>query len=89
MSRNLKDVITNILNEIPDSEVDLISQLKDNRDSVTFSAPEMLPLWWGEVQSSLLSYLPEVPNEEWQFKILSIFSTKSVNELKSIFEGVR
>lgn len=60
--------------------------MKDNQSSVCFSAPELLSMWWDEVHDTLCNHIPEIPNEEWQFKVLSIFSTKSVEELKEIFK---
>jgi len=84
MDRNLETVIKNIINEIPNSEESFISQLKDNQSSVHFAAPELMNMWWNEVHSTLCSYIPEKPNQEWQFKVLSIFSTRSVGELKQL-----
>lgn len=86
MSRNLEDVIEEMIKEIPSSEQRFINQLKDNQTSVNFSAPELLGMWWDEVHGTLCSHIPEIPNEEWQFKVLSIFSTKSVEELKEILK---
>jgi len=46
-----------------------------------------MSMWWNEVHETLWCFIPEKPSEEWQFKILSIFSTKSVEELKEILLG--
>ena len=85
MARNLDEVIVEMLTEIPESEQDLIIELRDNLSSVVYAAPELISMWWQEVYSTLWGHMPEHPTEEWQYKILSIYSTKSMDELRKIF----
>ena len=80
--RNLCDVIEHILNEIPEIEQDLISTLNDILQSVYCTAPELMRFGWEEVYNTLWNYIPEPPIKEWQYEVLSIFSTKPKEELK-------
>ena len=84
MNRNLVNIIQQMIDEIPITEQDFINSLKDNQNSVSYAAPELMSMWWNEVHETLWYFIPEKPNKEWQFKILSIFSTKTVEELKEI-----
>ena len=70
--RNLIDVIDQIINEVPKTEQELIDVLKDIQESVRCAAPELISMWWTEVQGALLDNLPGKPTKEWQYKILSI-----------------
>jgi hypothetical protein len=84
MSRDLKNVIENMMTEVPENEFDLICSLKSKQESVKFSAPELMDMWWQEVYDCLMYYIGENPKEEWEYKVLSVFSTKSVQELKAL-----
>jgi len=84
MSRSLVNVIQEAINEIPETEIKFIKQLKHNQRNVPFTAPELMYIKWDEIHSILWKYIPEKPTEEWHFKVLSVFSTKSVDELKKI-----
>jgi len=86
MNRNLVNIIQQMIDEIPITEQDFINSLKDNQNSVSYAAPELMSMWWNEVVDTLWDFIPETPTEEWQFKVLSIFSTKTVDELKRIFK---
>ena len=82
--RDLSNILQQIINEIPITEQEFTNNLKDNLSSVSCAAPELINMWWNEVHETLWNFIPEKPNKEWQFKILSIFSTKTVEELKEI-----
>ena len=87
MDRNLHNVIENMIREIPEIEGGgLILSLKSKQESVRFSAPELMYVWWEEVHSCLMYYFGEKPSEEWEYKVLSIFSTRTVEELKEFFK---
>jgi hypothetical protein len=85
MNRNLENVIEDTIKEIPESECNLICSLKSKQESVSLSAPELMYIWWQEVHDCLMYDIGEKPTEEWQYKVLSIFSTKTIEELKVIF----
>lgn len=82
--RNLKDVIDNIINVSENIELNL--RLKSIRSSVDFTAPEVMHIRWNQVHETMLEHTltkDNKPEFEWQYKVLSIFSTRSVEEIKS------
>lgn len=84
--RDLSKVLNDILNVIPKPEEDLIISLCKIRESVRYSAPELIGMWWDEVHSILMSYITENPIQDWQYEVWSIFTTKSVDELKELLK---
>jgi hypothetical protein len=87
-SRNLYKVIEQMLKEIPTDQENFIGSLKDNLNSVSYSAPEAIGFWWGQVYNTLRYYLPNKPIEDWHFKVMSIFSAITVDELKKEYEKI-
>jgi hypothetical protein len=73
-----------MIKEIPESETGLLTALKSKQESIMFASPELMSLWWGETCNCLKDYMGEGPNEEWQYKVYSIFSTISADEIKRI-----
>lgn len=55
--RDLYSLINRMLEVIPETEDDLRDELKDERNSVSYAAPEMMPMWFGEVQETLDTYV--------------------------------
>ena len=86
--RNLSEVINRILSEVPATEEDLIEQLKDVLNSLAYSAPENILMWWDETHCIIMDYVPDPPKEKWQWIILSIFSTKPIKELKKLSKEI-
>jgi len=86
MDRNLVNIIQKMICEIPKTEIKFINRLKTSQQNVLFTAPELRYLRWEEVHETLWGFIPNMPTEEWQFKVLSIFSTKTLDELKEIFK---
>lgn len=82
--RNCYKVICEMLSYIPKSETKLISDLNWNKEDSRYKAPEEV-IQWQRTAATLRNHF-EIPKENWQFKILSIFSTKSVEELKTAVE---
>lgn len=80
--RNLVTVLNEIIEVIPKENDEMINHLKHLRESASYSAPEVMYMWWNLVHESLLDYISDIPKEEWEWKVFSIFSTKSVEELK-------
>lgn len=81
--RNLVDVINEMVESIPESETDLIEELERIKsDQIQWTAPENM-VRWEEVSYALQDYLynPQ-PTKEWEYVVLSIWSTKSVEEIK-------
>jgi len=78
--RDCCQVIIDMLNEIPDSEIEIIEALKINYEDAFFKAPE-LNIQWIQTSETLQNYIP-LPKKEWEFKILSIFSTIPIEDIK-------
>jgi len=85
MMRKLHKVIEEMLNEIPKDREALRDSLKDILSSLNYAPPELIEtLWWSETHGVLLDYI-DIPEEEWEYEVFSIFSTKSVEDLKELF----
>lgn len=84
--RELSNVIEEMLKVIPSTEEDLITSLKDNLESVRFSAPEVMGMRWNQVYYNTICDNifkdNKIPNKEWQYQVLSIFSTKPIEQIK-------
>lgn len=79
--RNLINVIDDMLDVVPKHNTELIEELERiKHDQIYRTAPESM-VRWEEVSYVLMDYIP-IPKEEWEFKVLSIWSTKSIEELK-------
>lgn len=84
--RNCGVVITEMLNKIPKNKenVDLIEALDWNREDASYKAPEET-LQWERTQQTLIKHIPK-PNKDWQFEVLSIFTTMPIDEIKKAVE---
>jgi len=80
--RNCCVVIATMLKLVPETETELIKDLEWNFDDASYKAPEET-LQWQRTMQTLGKHIPK-PTEDWHFDVLSIFTTRSVDELKSI-----
>jgi hypothetical protein len=80
--RNLNNVILNIINIIPISEKDFISELQYQLESIDFINSELVNEDWIKIMYILVKNLPTVPSEEWHFKVWSIFNNEPVGKIK-------
>lgn len=80
--RNCAVVIQQMLSLIPEDQTDLISDLNWNMDDSLYKAPEE-SIQWVRTMETLYKHIPK-PTEPWHFGILSIFTTKSIAELKEL-----
>ena len=78
--RNCCDVISSMINEIPSYKVEFIKDLKWNLNDSSYKAPEET-IQWMRTTETLIKHIPK-PKEEWEFAVLSIFSTIPVDEIK-------
>jgi len=87
--RNCGVVITEMLTKVPKTKdnVDLIEALDWNREDASYKAPEET-LQWQRTQQTLVKHIP-VPKEEWQFEVLSIFTTQPIEAIKSAVANER
>jgi hypothetical protein len=80
--RDIRTVINEIRTHVPANERPLLYDLEDIYSSASYRAPEIWYVDWETLQHVLLNRIGEVPSEEWQFEVLSIFSTLSVGDIK-------
>ncbi|MCK4521048.1 MAG: hypothetical protein KAU20_00615 [Nanoarchaeota archaeon] len=78
--RNCCQVIFKMLAKIPTEKTELIKDLKWNFEDASFKAPEE-SLQWERTQNTLIKHFPK-PTEDWEFEVLSIFTTQSIEEIK-------
>lgn len=85
--RNLKDIINQIMDLIKQDYdyAELHKQLKIVLEKIAFKAPELIQAenWWN-ITYSILDKFVIPPKEEMDYKILSIWTTKSIEELKNM-----
>lgn len=74
------EVITEMINVIPKDQIELIKDLEWNYEDASYKAPEET-IQWVRTSLTLQQHIP-IPKEDWEFQVLSIFSTKPVDEIK-------
>lgn len=75
------EVITLMMEHIPADQTELIEALKWNFEDSQFKSPEEV-LQWQRTAATLEKHIPK-PAHDWEFRILSIFTTKTIEEIKS------
>lgn len=80
--RNCQVVIKSMLEKIPTDMVDFIKDLNWNFEDAGYKAPEE-NIQWQRTMGTLMKHIPE-PATDWEFEVLSIFTTRSIDELKSV-----
>jgi hypothetical protein len=83
--RNCQEVILKMLDRIPDTETEFIKALKWNLEDASYKAPEET-LQWHRTMETLMKYIPN-PKEDWEFVVLSIWTTKSIEEVKEMVKN--
>jgi len=78
--RNCCQVIAEMLEKVPTDKTHLINDLEWNLEDASYKAPEQ-NIQWQRTQQTLINHFPE-PKEQWEFEVLSIFTTKSIEDLK-------
>lgn len=83
MRRNCCEIIMQILVKVPKDRTKFIKDLKWNFEDASYKAPEET-IQWTRTMSTLIKHIVK-PEEEWEFEVLHIFTTKSIEELKKSF----
>jgi len=78
--RDCCQVISKMIEKIPEDKTELLKDLNWNLEDASYKAPEET-LQWERTQNTLIKHFPE-PKEDWEFELLSIFTTVSVEDLK-------
>lgn len=81
--RNCVEVIKNMITFIPKEKEQFIKDLEWNLEDASYKAPEET-IQWQRTMETLQKHIP-TPFEDWEFEILSEFTTRTVEELKSMF----
>lgn len=80
--RNIRVVIDQMIECIPSDQTDFIEDLKACKHDARFRAPEDNVIWF-KTHDVLREYLElGHPEEDWQFELISIFSTVPVDVIK-------
>lgn len=80
-------VIRKMLEVLPEDQGAFRLDLEWNLEDAAYKAPEQ-KIQWARTHSTLVKHIPGPPTEKWQFELLSIFTTKSVEELKANFKKI-
>lgn len=78
--RNCQKIIAKMVILIPDNEVELLKDLQWNFEDAAYKAPEET-IQWERTMKTLVKHITP-PSHDWHFEVLSIFTTKSIEELK-------
>lgn len=78
--RNCCQVISEMITKIPADKVELIKDLEWNLDDASYKAPEET-IQWERTQQTLIKHF-DSPTEDWEFEVLSIFTTQPISELR-------
>jgi hypothetical protein len=74
-------VISEMIEKIPLDKKELIKDLTWNFEDAKYKAPEE-NLQWLRTQETLIKHIPK-PIEEWEFEVLSIFTTLPIDVIKN------
>lgn len=80
-------VIREMLEVLPKDQGSFRLDLEWNLEDAAYKAPEQ-KIQWARTYSTLVKHIPGPPTEKWQFEMLSIFTTKSVKELRKNFKEI-
>lgn len=83
-TRNFSEVIQDMIDKIPQDEVCFLNRLKEDMEDAFIKAPEET-VQWHRVSETLQTHISN-PNKDWHFEVLSIFTTKTIDELKEIIQ---
>ena len=85
--RNCCAVIQQMINKVPFEKSNLIKDLEWNLEDASYKAPEET-LQWERTMNTLMKHIPN-PKEDWEFEVISIFTTKTVDQLKLEFSTIK
>ena len=77
-------VINEMLKHIPTEKEEFIKDLLWNLNDSSYKAPEDT-IQWERTMGTIQKHIP-MPEQEWELEVCSIFTTKSVNDIKETVE---
>ncbi len=83
--RDCQNVIIQIIEKIPSDKEEFIKDLRWNFEDAGYKAPEET-LQWERTMQTLEKHIQK-PITDWEFEVLSIFTTRSVDELRRAVAG--
>lgn len=81
MRRHCPEVIATMLEFVPIDREKFIEDLKWNFEDASYKSPEET-IQWERTMRTLIKHIP-IPKEDWEFNVLSIFTTRSIENLKT------
>ena len=76
-------VIKQMIDKISLDKVEFIKDLEqDLKDA--FYKPSEEVIQWNRVHSTILKHINNPPKEEWEYEVLSVFTTHSIEDLKKM-----
>lgn len=78
--RDCFQVISEMIAKVPEDKTELIKDLEWNLEDASYKAPEET-LQWERTQQTLIRHFDN-PKEDWEFEVISIFTTRPVEELR-------
>lgn len=81
--RSVVDTIDKMIDKIPEGNEKFLSDLRSCRESAVCRAPELVLTSWNQLSDVVNGFIDDDP-EEWEYEVLSIFTTKSVDVLKEL-----
>jgi len=82
--RNFTEVLTKMISFIPSDKKELLERMAWHIEDGHYKAPE-LGTHWNSVGKSLQEFFP-LPKEDWEFEVLSEWTTLSIEQLKQQVE---
>ena len=80
MSRNIGEVVDRILEVIPEEETWLIKCLNKIMKDISYSPPEAVGRFWGELGERLSFSIKELNKDEWKVLAASILTDMTVDD---------
>lgn len=80
--RNCAIIIRQMIDKIPAEKTEFIKDLEWNYEDTCYKAPEE-NIQWQRTMLTLRKHIP-TPILDWEYEILSIFTTRPIEELKKI-----
>lgn len=84
--RECTEVIKQMLEIVPKENQPLIDDLMWNYNDASYKAPEEV-IQWERTSGTLQKHIVN-PKEDWEFQVLSIFSTVPFEEIKEYYKPI-